>query len=385
MNTLQSMELVAAADYETGIERDPMPTEYCDFRDGEGIPVHTGIYVDDVNELGTDYWERTGQRGAFINLFGMEGVDDIQINEIEPGGETTKQKHFYEEIVYVTKGRGMTTVGEEDGETFEWSKNSVFFLPKNVPYRHSNASGDKPARLLSQTPLPLLMMLVKDNEFFFNTDYVHSENHQYDGFYDAVGEETTHHTDKYDGQTNPAAWDANFIPDITKFDKGKPWDILGGIDIAFLPFPMSSMSGHLTDFPVGRYKTAHRHSPGANVFIRSGQHGFTLIWHPDWEDKRVKIEWSPGSLFTPPGAWYHQQFNTGSEPAGQLALHPPGLGTIETHGIFDPHHPMNVISYVDEDPAIREHYESQLAVYGNESDMPEACFTDPDFSFEDGI
>ena len=93
---------------------DPMPERYREFRDREGIPVHMWLCVDDVTEVETGPWDRTGQRGAFVNLYGMQGIDDVQIHEIAPGGEMDPQRHFYEEIVWVVQGNGLSVIGEGD-------------------------------------------------------------------------------------------------------------------------------------------------------------------------------------------------------------------------------------------------------------------------------
>jgi hypothetical protein len=84
---------------------------------------------------------------------------------------------------------------------------------------------------------------------------------------------------------------------------------------------------------------------------------------------------------TPPGGWYHQHFNTGSEPAGQFAVHSPRLGTLHDHAVFDAHDPFNIIDYVDEDPGVRELYRRELDERGLSFAMPEECYTDPDFDF----
>ena len=86
-------------------------------------------------------------------------------------------------------------------------------------------------------------------------------------------------------------------------------------------------------------------------------------------DRVVRIDWVPGSVFSPPTNWFHQHFNTGVEPALQLALRcgsqkfPLGIRvaairagvytSVKQGGTF--------IEYDDEDPEIRRIYRSRTA------------------------
>lgn len=375
------MKVITPAEFDEPLG-DPMPELYQKFREREGIPVHGGLHVDDVTEVETGDWERTGQKGAFVNLYGMQGVDDVQIHEIAPGEETHVQRHFYEEVVHVARGEGLTVLGEgENQQTFEWGDDACFLIPKNTPYYHVNASGEKPVRLVCQTSLPQMLNLVQDEEFIFNCEYDFWNHRDASEFYSADGEVGSMYEGKYGEAGSPMTWDANFISDITKFDKMRTWNRLGATKIVFIPFPTSSMFVHLSEWSSGMYKNAHRHGPGANVFIRSGE-GYTLLWRPEW-DYKVKVDWSVNSLVTPPAGWYHQHFNMGSEPAGQFAIHSPRTGTLHEHAIFDAHDPVNVIDYVDEEPGIRELYRQKLRERNLEFRMPEACYADPEFNFEE--
>ena len=53
---------------------------------------------------------------------------------------------MYEEIFYVLKGRGATTVWAEEGgprQTFEWHEGSVFSIPLNAYHEIYNGQGDQ--------------------------------------------------------------------------------------------------------------------------------------------------------------------------------------------------------------------------------------------------
>ncbi|NIO10333.1 MAG: cupin domain-containing protein, partial [Deltaproteobacteria bacterium] len=133
------MELAKVAAY-TG------KTPYEIWQEGEGIPVVTGLNVDDVRTVSLKSWERKGARGAFINLMGAGPNCDAYVCEIPPKGQTKPQRHMYEELVYIVKGRGATTVWNEGGpkQTFEWQEGSLFSPPLNSFHQHFNVQGDEP-------------------------------------------------------------------------------------------------------------------------------------------------------------------------------------------------------------------------------------------------
>lgn len=366
-------EIVKADEYEEALE-DNVPERYQEFRDAESIPVHTGLYIDDVNEVETGPWDRTDQQGAFINMYGAEGIDDLHVHDIEPGGETSRQNHLYEEVVLVTRGQGLTVFGSDDetGTMFEWKENSLFFIPPNTPYKHVNTSDDTTARLISQTPLPELMNLIEDVDLIFPPTNGLLEKPIDDSEYTGDGTLIS----EPDGSVS---WDTNFIPNIGTFDKIQAWDKLGSLRFVRLMLP-STMGAHIGEIPARMYKSAHRHGPGASVFILSGE-GYSLLWQEDM-DKKIEIEWSPRSVFAPPARWFHQHFNHTEEPARTFAIHCPDLGTLNDNRTFAHYHSANTIHYADEDPLIRDKYEELLAERGMESALPEECYSDREYSFE---
>lgn len=356
---------------------DNVSETYRDLRDREGIPIHTGMYVEDVTEVETGYWERTQQNGAFVNLYGGEGVNDLQIHELEPGGETATIQHMYDQQVYVPQGNGITVIGEGDTQqTFEWGPHSLFIVPYNVPYRLINSSDREPARLVAETGLPLLVEQIRDDKLVFGLDDDQWRRYLDEEYYSADGKiHTEYNKGHFKAKDYPVYWEANFIPDISKFDKLESWGRrgAGGVSV-FFPMPQSSLWSHISEFPVGTYKKAHRHGPGAQIGILSGT-GYSLMWR-EGMDEIVKIDWQEGSMFAPPSRWYHQHFNTGTEPVRYFALHAPRLGAIGNNPDLSGHVPQNNIDYVDEDPAIRELFELESSV---DSKMPEQCYTDPEF------
>lgn len=345
-------------------ENDPKPPwagwdrEYREFQEREGIPVHTGFAIDDVRTLEVGQWERTGGRGAFINLVGMEGTCDLQLFEIPPASELEPQRHLHDLLVFVLNGSGFTTIGEGETETtFEWDDNAAFLVPKNTKYVHSNAS-DEPVRLLAQTPLPLLYSLLKRDEAIWDNDsFDEWESIISEDFYSSTAE-----LKSGTGKDTRTYWDSNFIPNTSSFDKLAEWaDRGGGGSSVFFPFPASAMWSHISEFSVGQYKKGHRHLGGANIILLSGE-GYSLLWQDEGEDPS-RIDWKPYSVFVPPTLWYHQHFNTSRDPARYFVFHSPIMGT-GLHGTdndaFEALHPRNQIEYHQEDPAIREQFEREL-------------------------
>lgn len=391
------VEIIDANEYDPemldGVPREQMevvsmPKPYRAWREREGVPVHTGFYVEDLDELATAEWDRTGQRGALVNLAGMEGLDDLQIHEIAPGGETTEQHHFHFEMVYVMRGRGLTRIGRgENQRQFEWDRHSCFAIPRNAPYRHVNLSGDEPVKLVSHTDLPLVLDMALDEEFVFEGGFDFWQKYSGEDAYSADGELGTRRVKSLDTeeQREFLLWHSNYIPDVTRFDEvvREDWDNFGAMKAIFITWPILNHVDtegqkimHISHIPKGRYKTAHRHEPGANVLLSEGE-GYTLLWNEQMADHGVKLraDWSPRSVLTPPGRWWHHHFNLSAEPAKQFAFHYPPIGTTNA---FRSGREGFQLSYYDEDDHTRELYRRELDRRGLEFEMPEAVYHDPD-------
>ena len=105
----------------------------------EGLKVHTQQLVANIHTIETEPWERTGTSAALLDL-SADPLDGALINnqgtirfvcDIKPGGTFNIERHMYEEIFYVVKGRGATSVWYEGSpkHTFEWQEGSVFSIP----------------------------------------------------------------------------------------------------------------------------------------------------------------------------------------------------------------------------------------------------------------
>src|SRR5918992_6285931 len=131
---------------------------YLDWIKTEGIPIVEDFGID-LLEVDVKPWARLGAEGAYTLLKGRGDFLDTYVLQIPPGGSTNPQKHLFEEVVYVLDGRGSTTVESASGEkhSFEWGPKSLFALPLNARYQHFNASGQRPARVVSTTNAPMMI------------------------------------------------------------------------------------------------------------------------------------------------------------------------------------------------------------------------------------
>src|SRR5262249_12569465 len=123
-------------------------TPYEIWQQTEGVPIYRGLAIDDLRTVELKPWARKGALGAFFNLMGAGRACDSYACEISAKGQTNPERYLFEELIYVVKGRGATTVWNENGrkQTFEWQEGSMFSPPLNTWRQHFNAQGDEPAR-----------------------------------------------------------------------------------------------------------------------------------------------------------------------------------------------------------------------------------------------
>lgn len=352
-------------------------TGYQRWMRGEGIPVVEGFGVEDVREMKLGAWRRVGGKGAFLNLYGMEGTTGMYVAEIPPGGALNPERHIYEEVICILAGQGATEVWQEGGEKrmFEWGPWSVFAPPLNAWHRLLNG-GREPVKFLAVTSAPLVMDLYRNAEFVFNCPFTFSDRFLGEEDYFNVGQ-------KHYALGMQTMWETNFISDARAM-RVKDELHSKGMDIRLVQFEASgnALIGHVADWPTGLYHKAHYHGAGAILVILRST-GYTLMWpkelgiHP-YSDGHggevVEVKWREGSVFGPPGAWFHQHFNADKEPARQLAvrfgsrLYPVGLHEAakkKSDGVYiSVKKGGTMIEYEDEDPEIRQRYKAELSRQG---------------------
>jgi oxalate decarboxylase/phosphoglucose isomerase-like protein (cupin superfamily) len=199
-------------------------------------------------------------------------------------------------------------------------------------------------------------------DFIFKNDFV---------FRDRYGAEEDYFSSdgKLLRQERAMIWESNFISDVRGI---KLYEAEGrGYTSTNILFEMAenTTTAHISEFPVGTYKKAHRHGPGAHVIIIGGD-GYDLVWPQGGE--RLKIGLHDGCMYVPPNKWFHQHFNTGRAPVRYLALrwgsrkNRPGAKSMADVSLKSGGWQ---IEYEDEDPEIRRMFQEELDKEGLEMKM----------------
>ena len=352
----------------------------------EEVPVHTAQVIPDVYTVETKPWERTGCSAAILDLTDESAEGAIIITqgttrfvyEIPPGGKFNAEKHMYEEIFFVLKGRGATTVWvDEDGprQTFEWKENSVFSIPLNAWHEIYNGQGDEPARLYAASSAPTAFNLYASPDFVFNCENTFPDRfNPADETYFAG--KATRLADRF--------MSTNFIPDVNQVVLDR-WRARGpGANMMIL------MAGghficHLSEFPAGTYKKAHTQAvtgrgrvsglglPSSTAYLFLDGKGYDLQWQfgdtpgpgVDWG----RLDYGAGTLMSP-GSHYHQHFNLSDRPSryvvfryGNPRYTGAGSKRQRDEGGLN-------IEFDDEDPRVLEMFNKELAERGLEPFNP---------------
>jgi oxalate decarboxylase/phosphoglucose isomerase-like protein (cupin superfamily) len=357
-------------------------TAYFQWMARQGIPVIDGYGIEDVREVAMDFWPKLGGRAAFINLYGMEGVTGMYVAEIPAGGALEPEKHFYEEVICILSGQGATEVWQEGGpkQMFEWGPWSLFAPPLNAWHRLVNG-GRQPVKFLAVTNAPLVMDVFHNEDFVFNCPYAFTDRYSGAvGFFN-VGQK------RYESGMQHI-WETNFIMDIQSATLDQREVKGAGVQITQFELAGNGLIGHLAQWPAGRYHKAHYHGPGA-ILLGLQSSGYVLLWSKELGtepfrtgrgEEVVEIKWKEGSVYCPPGGWFHQHFNTGAQSARHLAIrygsriHPIGFKIADKRsedGVYiGVKRGGTLIEYADEDPYIRKHYEDEMKRTGVPCQMP---------------
>jgi oxalate decarboxylase/phosphoglucose isomerase-like protein (cupin superfamily) len=347
-----------------------------------GLPIYSGYYIEDLRELELGRWEERGCDAAFIQLEGQQGITETRVSEVPARAVLPPVRLAFDEVVYVAQGRGATTIWRSGGEkkSFEWGENSMFLLPRHHFHQFSNTHGSRPARLLHYNYFPLLLSASPDPEAFISTNRGEAgEPVQSVDLEELYAEPTLRTTNEQDviWKRRRQVWVGSFFPDMSAWDKLHVNENrgAGGRSVA-MEFPGSEISCHMSMFPSRTYKKAHRHGPGRAIVIPAGE-GYSVMWE-EGKDK-VIAPWKPGSLITPPNKWFHQHFNVGPNSARYLAFHPPMQFDGHAEKVED--RARDQIEYVDEDPSVRQMFESELAKRGLTSLIPAAAYEQRDYAW----
>jgi len=334
-------------------------TTYQKWLDQEGIDVVRDYMLDDVRTVPLKPWERKGCLGIHLCMAGAEDCDGAYICEIPTGGVVKPQKHLFEEMILILSGSGKTEVWNPGGPkvTCTWQEGSLFAVPLNAWHQHFNL-GAEPARYLAVTDAPPVIDLFHNHDFIFNNDFVFSDrfNGQED-YFSGAGQ-----------MLDEKTWDTNFVANVETFNlQDYSVRAKGGRSIKF-ELASNTMIAHISEYPVGVYKKAHRHAPGAHVLQLRGK-GYTMMWEDGKPYQR--FDWHKGSMLVPPRMWFHQHFNLAEEPARYMAFRwhskkfLPGMHFHEGVGwSVSTKEGGHQIEYEHEDPKLREIYLQELAKAG---------------------
>jgi oxalate decarboxylase/phosphoglucose isomerase-like protein (cupin superfamily) len=339
-------------------------TPYTRWIAAEGLAIIGAHYVPNLHTVDLKVWARRGGRGVYINHEASRTSNDCYVCEIPAGKELAPQRQLFEEMILVLSGRGSTAVWNDAGQrlSFEWKAGALFAIPLNAWHQHFNGSGREAARFVAVTNGPAVINLYDDVGFVFGT--AHDFKSRFSG-------EPDYFSNK--GEQKGLLLETNFVADavdlplVSANERGA-----GGGHIRF-NMAKGSMNSHISQFPVGTYKKAHAHGPGAHVIILSGE-GYSLMW-PEGEAPR-RYEWQVGSMIVPPNMWLHQHFNTGKTPARYLAFKHEGVSIRNAQGVPKAWISRRVggdqIDYADESPRIRAMFAEALAKHGLKPRMDEA-------------
>ncbi len=374
------------------VSRNPDQTNlnpYEEWLKQENLPVIREYGVLDLRKVEVKPWKRMGTLGAYLDLKGGEGVNNAYVCEIASGGSTQPQRYLFEEIVYVLTGEGETAIWNPGGhkQIVKWQAGSVLGPPLNAWRQHFNR-GSAPVRLLSITNAPVIIDLFHNLDFVFNNDFVFRDRYNGDPGEFAAGDAKLHQkkttSEESEQRGGVYTWESDFIPNARTMGLAVSRERGAGNSRIELQLADNTMQAHISEFEVGTYKKAHRHGPGSHVVMLNGR-GYTLMWkgsnkYTDAPQKE-RVDFIEGSIFVPPDGWFHQHFNTGTDPARYLAATWGGDGKWfmralggggRTHrlGKTSIRKGGNLIEYEDEDPAVREIYSAELAKTGIPMKMP---------------
>jgi len=365
-------------------------TYYERWMEKEGVPIVEGYGVTDVSKIPLKGWKRLGCEGAYLQFRGLEGITGVYVGRVAPGSALQPERHLYEKVIYIIQGEGVAEIQQRDRvpQAISWRTGSLFSPPLNTLHRLINHA-NTPALFLAVTTAPMVLDHFHNEQFVFNSDFSFAD--RYDGERDYFEARN----DRYLAANNRQwIWETNFIPDARKALIDAQEQKGAGVNLTQFEISNNTLIGHLAEWPMGRYHKAHYHGGGAVLVILRSE-GYSLMWTNDvgtrpYEsghgEKVVRVDWVPGSVFSPPTHWFHQHFNTGAEPALQLALRcgshkfPLGIRVAAIRaGVYTSvKQGGTLIEYDDEDPEIRRRYELELEQKGIAPDMNYACAANDD-------
>ena len=281
---------------------------------GTEIPIFARENVDDVATLPLRPWPQMGPEvtGEYLRFQGHQIIDG-RILEFPAGGHTFSQRLFCEQDIYIVGGSGYTVLQQEgkQEQRVSWGCGDLFSVPLNVRHAHFGSS-ESTARMLVISSFPMILNLLGDEKFVFENPFVSIDR------YDGAADYFRPRENEEDLLVR-----TNLVRNIEGI-KTRSFEYRGKGNTTFRPQMAgnSMLCAHVSEIPPKAWKKAHRQSGEAFVLVLSGA-GYSLTWPEEAWHKKRRVNWKKGTLFSPPPYWYHQNFNSGSEPARYLAINTP--------------------------------------------------------------
>jgi len=345
---------------------------YQDFVQREGVPLYEGSAIENLITLPLADWERRGGKCAYTRLGDQEEKFNLQVVEIPPKGQLKPERHMYDSVMYVMKGRGATTIWQEGEpkQTIEWEEGALLAIPLNAWHQEFNASSAEPCRIFFNTTFCFVINWYNNLDYIFNNPFCFKDrySHNMQGYFSDEGKHWIHRV-----------FETNFIPDIRSFSTLDDNPARGHRHaVQRISMPGTTIGIHIAEVAEGTYMTAHRHGAGAHVIAVQGL-GYEILYMPGEEKNRRKVTLKPYAVICPQHAEFHQHFNTGKEPFRMLAFRGTGprygwgkeyTRVSPTAQSSDRHALAFNITYEMEDPLIREEYYREIEKNGISSRLP---------------
>lgn len=337
-------------------------TAYERWVDAQDVPVARGFHIEDLTKIKTAEWAAKGAAGAIIQLEGADDTNGSYVLTLDKGEATLWSHHVYEELFYAVAGRGAVEL-RSDGriERQEFVAGAVFAPPLNVEYRLIAGTAVTLYCVNSAPPVMNLFhsdSFVDDNPFAF-TDRSTPLDPSATSYFDVRGR-------LWKRPDGAGVWETTWIDDVNTFELPKLARRGGDGRMVTFQIGDGSLIAHISQFPSGQYKKAHRHGPGANIVILGGE-GYSLLWENDGDDPQ-RVDWGPNSIFVPPNMWWHQHFNSGHESAKYLAMRWGSRKHFLNHTyegtLVDRREGGNQIEYDEQSPVIDELFSAECARHG---------------------
>src|SRR5262245_6690734 len=96
-------------------EAETYRSPYEEWKASQGLDTIRGFHVPNLMTANLKPWTARGNvSGLFINLDGTGGFNDTYLLEMPSRGQTEPWRHIYEETIFILKGRGSTTVWNDE-------------------------------------------------------------------------------------------------------------------------------------------------------------------------------------------------------------------------------------------------------------------------------